>query len=144
MVVSADTSFLRSLYGRDVHTPSAVATAEQLSVPITISAFGVFEFENAVRLAEWRKVIPTEVAAEQIARLHAALSAGRLKQQACSDHELAARARALTAAHTARLGNRGFDTLLLAVAQLFRADVFLTFDARQRALAAAEGLRTEI
>jgi hypothetical protein len=50
------------------------------------------------------------------------------------------RARRLSRRHSARLGTRALDLLHVAAAQALKADLFYTFDERQRALARARRL----
>ena len=60
--VISDTSFLFSLFGNDVHTLSARNWVSQKRLPIAISMFNRYEFQNAIRFAAFRKAISgTEV-----------------------------------------------------------------------------------
>jgi hypothetical protein len=54
------------------------------------------------------------------------------------------RAHVLSAKHTERLGCRGFDILHVSLALEMEAEVFLTSDRVQGALASAEGLAVTI
>ncbi len=49
-------------------------------------------------------------------------------------------AKRLSATHTLNGGHRGFDILHVASAMRLSVDTFLTFDAKQKQLAEAEGL----
>ena len=63
MVVCADTSFLFALYGSDVHTPRALAWSRASTTPITVSELTEYELGNALRFAEFRKLLaPGEAA----------------------------------------------------------------------------------
>lgn len=59
MVISADTSFLFSLYGNDSKTPDAVQWSGRNHEPIVISGLNRFEVLNALRFAECRQFIGT-------------------------------------------------------------------------------------
>lgn len=144
MLISADTSFLRASYGSDAHTSRAHEILAELDAPIILSELGVFEFENSLRLTRWRNLISPEVEAQRMAAFNSDVEAGRVQVRTGPGTFPMARARALSREHTGTTGNRAFDVLLVATALVLGADIFLTFDDRQRALAAAEGLRTEI
>jgi predicted nucleic acid-binding protein len=49
----------------------------------------------------------------------------------------------LSEQHSATVGSRSFDILHVAVAKCLRAKTFVSFDRRQRTLAAAVGLTVE-
>lgn len=55
--------------------------------------------------------------------------------------EVFTRAEGLSAAHTAGIGARAMDILHVAAAMALGIKEFLTFDVRQKALAAAAGLK---
>ena len=57
MVIYADTSFLFALYGNDIHTPRAVAWMKAKRTALTLTVMGEYELGNALRFAEFRKVI---------------------------------------------------------------------------------------
>lgn len=52
MVISANTSFLFSLYGNDSHSTKTVTWSAGNMDPILISPFNRFELVNALRFAE--------------------------------------------------------------------------------------------
>lgn len=54
------TSFLSSLYHPDEHTEQPHARLDRLGEPLLLSAFNVFELENALRFAEFRKLITAD------------------------------------------------------------------------------------
>ncbi len=137
MVISADTSFLFSLYGNDANSLAAVAHMQQCSQAITISRMNRFELRNALRFAEFRQAIkPGE------AQFLAAIKQGRLQLRHCDISRLENEAERLSAKHTLSGGHRGFDIIQVAAARLFQATEFLTFDTNQKKLAAAEGMYT--
>lgn len=139
--ICCDTSFLISLYGNDVHTSRAVAFLKRLRQPMTLSLFNEFELENALRFAVWRKLF----SAAQVARLLAAFQSDQKSGQfivaPCNLALALAAARRISATHTANGGHRSFDILHVAAALQLGAGQFLSFDANQRKLAQAEGLK---
>lgn len=144
MVIAADTSFLFSLYGNDIHTPPAVAWSQQNAEVILISSLNRFELINALRFAEFRKSIAGGDAVLFAAQFEADRLGGRLVEKVCNLAEVLAEATRLSAAHTLTGGHRGFDILHVAAARVMGASHFLTFDANQKRLAKNEGLRVPI
>lgn len=140
MVICADTSFLFSLYGNDVHTPRAVAWLQTQKNALTLSALGEYELANALRFAEFRKVIAPGEAALFWAEFEIDRSSGRLQIQVCNLADVLEEAKRLSAIHTRSGGHRGFDILHVASALKLSATHFLTFDDNQKKLAQAEGL----
>lgn len=55
MGVCADTSFLVSLYGNDVHGARAVKWIARSTVPIHIGVLTRYELGNALRFSEFRR-----------------------------------------------------------------------------------------
>ena len=139
MVISADTSFLFSLYGNDVNTPAAVAWCAQNNRVIWISPLNHFELINALRSAECRKSLNTGEAARYEQLFNNAIIDGRLVEKVCNLAAVLAEATRLSAAHTLTGGHRGFDILHVAAARIIGATHFLTFDANQKKLAENAG-----
>jgi len=144
MVTSADTSFLFSLYGNDTNTPRAVAWMRKRKTPLSLTALSGYELGNALRFAEFRRVIATGDSALFCAQFEADRASGRLQIQVCNLAEVLDEAKRLSATHTLRGGHRGFDILHIAAALHLGVKVFLTFDANQKKLAEAEGLQVPV
>lgn len=140
MVVCADTSFLFSLYGNDVHTPRAIKWANRRRAPVTVSVFNEYELGNALRLAEFRKALAAGESALFLAQFEADRSGGRVLTRICNLADVVGEAQRLSATHTLGAGHRGFDILHVAGALIVGATEFLTFDANQKKLAQSEGL----
>ena len=140
MVICADTSFLFSLYGNDGNTPRAVAWMKSRRTALTLSSLNEYELGNALRFAEFRKVIGPGESALFWAQYEADRACGRLKIQVCNLADVVDEAKRLSASHTLTGGHRGFDILHLAAAVRLNAKQFLTFDGNQKKLAAAEGI----
>ncbi len=139
MVISADTSFLFSLYGNDSNTPAAVAWGKGNVLPVSISSLNRFELLNALRFSEFRKTLKPEEATMHQKLFHNAIADGRLIEAPSRLEEILAEAHRLSAAHTLTGGHRGFDILHVAAACIMRATHFLTFDANQKKLAENAG-----
>ena len=139
--VCCDTSFLFSLYGRDVHSPRAAAEVLRLGRPIALTAPGEYELLNAIRLALFRGLLPEPAGISMIASIEADLAIGRLVLESGNLAQIFTEAKRLSALHTARGGHRALDVLLVAAAVQIKAEIFLTFDANQRVLAEEAGLK---
>jgi predicted nucleic acid-binding protein len=140
MVICADTSFLFSLYGNDVHTPRTLEWMKSQNTALTLSALNEFELANALRFAEFRKTIARGEAAQFLAEFEADRVNGLLIIQSCNLADVLNEAKRLSSLHTRLGGHRGFDILHVASALKMKATHFLTFDDNQKKLAAAEGL----
>jgi predicted nucleic acid-binding protein len=139
--VCGDTSFLFSLYGRDVHAARALAESVRLGRPVTLTTLIEYELLNAVRLAGFRHKLPPSAVTAMIAAFGADVESGRLVIERSDLGHIIAEAKRLSALHTLAGGYRAFDILHVAAAVHFKADIFLTFDANQRTLAEAAGLK---
>lgn len=140
MVIACDTSFLFSLYGNDVHSAKAVAWSAQNTRVIYLNSLTHFEFGNALRFSEFRKVISLGAAAQYWAGFEAAIAEGRLILTTSNLAGVVDEARRLSATRTLSGGHRAFDILHVASALKMNATHFLTFDGNQKKLAEAEGL----
>jgi predicted nucleic acid-binding protein len=140
MVIAADTSFLFSLYGNDIHSPPAVAWCAHHNRAVSISPLNRFELINALRFAECRKSLNPGGAALHQQLFDNAILDGRLVEKTCNLAEILAEATRLSAAHTLTGGHRGFDILHVAAARIIGATHFLTFDVNQKRLAESTGL----
>lgn len=141
MVTCADTSFLFSLYGNDAHSARAVAWMKKQRAPLALSVLNEYELANALRFAEFRKLIGKGDAVRLWADFETDVSHGRLVVQICNLAEVVDEAKNLSSTHTTSGGHRGFDILHVATAVKLGASRFLTFDANQKKLAHAAGMR---
>ena len=141
-----DTSFLCSLYRRQVHSSRAIAFMAKHAAPLPVSTLLLLEFRQSIRL--------------QIRLHHQDMSKGFAKQEGIQmlrdlQSDLVARvieivpvdwsavhqlAEGLSAGYTEAHGHRFADILHVATALQLGAAKFLTFDAKQKQLAEAEGM----
>lgn len=140
MVIVCDTSFLFSLYGNDAHSSKAVAWSAQNTKVIYLNSLTYFEFGNALRFSEFRKVIPPGYAVQYWTGFEAAIAHGRLIVATSNLADVVDEAKRISSRRTLTGGHRGFDILHVASALKLRASHFLTFDINQKKLAEAEGL----
>jgi predicted nucleic acid-binding protein len=141
MVVYADTSFLFSLYAQDANTARAAQFVESLDAALVLTPLQRHELRNAFRLAAFRRDITGGECQKLLDTFLGDIQAGVLVETPVAWAEVFAEAEALSAAHTEKLGNRGFDVLHVAAAAALGANVFVTFDARQKALAVKSGMK---
>lgn len=135
----ADTSFLISLYGRDPHSPAALAEVRGHKPIFVLTPFVEIEFTNALELRVFHKEwVPAEARAVREEFVQD-LSSGVLRIEGLPD-EVFVLARRLSRRHTAKVGTRSLDIIHVASALLLRPEVFYSFDERQRRLAETEGL----
>jgi predicted nucleic acid-binding protein len=139
--VCCDTSFLFALYGSDLHTAKALAYVRKLNQPLTLSILNEFELENALRFAGWRKLFSSAQIARSLSAFETDRESGRLVVIPCNLADVLNEARQLSSAYTLTAGHRSFDILHIAAALGYAAGEFLSFDANQRKLAKAEGLK---
>jgi predicted nucleic acid-binding protein len=144
MVTFADTSFLFSLYGNDVHTSRAVSMMKRRKAPLMLTVLSEYELANALRFAEFRKGIAAGEAALFLAQFEADRACGRIQFRICNLADVIEGAKRLSATHTIQGGHGGFDILHVATALHLGVTEFLTFDANQKKLAEAEGLKVPI
>ena len=136
-----DTSFLFALYGNDSHTAKALAYVRKLNQPLSLSLLNHFELENALRFAGWRKLFsPTQIT-RFLSAYEKDQKSGRLVVISCNLATVLNEARRLSTAYTLTGGHRSFDILHVAAALECGAGEFLSFDANQRKLAHAEGMK---
>jgi predicted nucleic acid-binding protein len=141
MVIS-DTSFLFSLFGNDSHTKSARRWVGQERLPITISVFNRYEFQNAIRFAAFRKAISPAEATATLDAFEDDLKSGHLQLTTVELSSVITEASILSTRHTISGGHRSFDILHVAVARVLKASTFLTFDDNQHKL--AKSVRLEV
>lgn len=140
-MICADTSFLFSLYGADGHTPKARAWMAKQKKPLAIHPLNDAELVNAIHLSVFRKVQPASDGDAILQAWQADTAARRLVMHTLPLADMAAESVRLANKHTRAHGYRIFDMMHVACALLLGADTLLSFDADQRTLAKAEGLK---
>ncbi len=139
--ICCDTSFLISLYGADANTNRARTFAANLKRPLAISSLNQYELEQALNLLMWRKALPFAESLQIKTALASDCASGSVLVEPCNLANVLMEAGRLSAKYTATAGYRSMDILLVAAALELRADHFLSFDAKQRILAKAVGLK---
>lgn len=139
-MICADTSFLISLYATDANTSVAQSYLAKAQAPPLVHPLNDFELKNAARSLVCRRIITTAQSRAWISNFDGDKTRGILTVAALDLGAMLLKAETLSATHSELGGHRGFDILLVAAALTLGATEFWSFDNRQRALAAAEGL----
>ena len=150
MNVYCDTSFLCSLYRRQVFTEAAVSYRETLKEPLPYTTLLEFEFVQAIRLqvllhkADHTKGYGQKEADQMLVNWAADKVAGINIPVPCDMDLVMQLAQSYSQQRTTQHGHRTLDILHVATAVHLGAKTFLTFDSRQRALARYLGLKTPL
>ena len=136
----ADTSFLVSLYGRDVNNSrSAISLVKKHRPMFRVTPLGETEFTSIVFAITTRPKGWTVSEAQAIEESFTDdLQAGFWRSEDFPP-ETWAPAREMSRRHASALACRALDTLHVASAQILAADEFYTFDIDQAKLARAAG-----
>lgn len=135
-----DTSALLKLYIREAGSEAVQAKVQSQDMPLPVWEYQEAEFVNALRLKAFWQEITSEQAEAQIGHFEARKRKGYYFYPEIARSELMELFRKLSSS-TPRTGCRTLDILHVACALQIRATAFLTFDARQSALAAESGLQ---
>jgi len=139
----ADTSFLASLYLNDANTPQAVELAQSGTAPYALTPFIRLELANAVRLANFRKMITAKQERDIFRNIEQDRGTGFLAETPIAWSEILDQAEEVSAKYTPKIGVRTLDLLHAAAAIILASGTFLTFDTRQRTLAERIGLKVQ-
>ena len=144
-----DTSYLCAIYRRQDNSLAAAAHFKAMPEPLPVSGLLLYEFRQSVRFQVWLHARDKTKGYSQaecdraLADLQTDLDTGALVIVAAEWADVHRRAEDLSKRHTAAGGHRSLDVLHVATALHLKAREFLTFDANQRQLAAAAGLKVK-
>lgn len=150
MIAYPDTSFLCALYRRQDNSERALAYRQAMTGPLFVTRLLLWEFRQSVRFQAFRhsqnrKVgYPLREAERMIGKLTEHLELGIVKMTDCDFVSVLVTGERISKARTFAGGHRSFEILHLATAIVLDAREFLSFDANQFQLAAAEGLATPL
>ena len=146
MIHYSDTSFLCSIYRVQVHSVAANRLRQGIAEPLHFTSLLEFEFLQAIELQVWlnsrdkTKGYSRREANRMIADWEVDIATG-INRMVSFDMDVVLRlSRSLSGQTTAKGGHRTLDIFHVATAVHLGASRFLTFDARQRALAIHAGL----
>jgi predicted nucleic acid-binding protein len=149
MIAFPDTSFLCALYRRQDDSPAAAAYFQDLPEALPVSGLLLFEFRQSLRFQAWLHArdkgrgFPQADCDGALADLQTDLDTGALVVVAAAWPDVHRLAETISKRHTNSGGHRTLDVLHVATALHLGAKEFLTFDANQRKLAAAEKLKVK-
>lgn len=136
-----DTGVLVKLYCPESNTPEAVVLVKRFDPPIAFCHWQEIEIQNALRLKLFRKEFTAAGLKKALGLLQADVESGLLRRVPLDMGEVFRVAGELSGKHTATMGCRTLDILHVAVAKVLGSRIFVTFDARQAAVAAKAGLK---
>jgi predicted nucleic acid-binding protein len=149
MIAFPDTSFLCALYVQQDNSPIAAAHFQAMPEVLHVSGLLIYEFSQSIRFQVWlnarnnSKGYPKRIADVALAKFQVNMDAGALAVVTADWPDVHRLAETLSMRHTIAGGHRSMDVLHVATALHLGAREFLTFDANQRKLAAAEKLKVK-
>jgi hypothetical protein len=139
----ADTGFIASLYLEESTSKAADAALGPNREPLFLTPLVMLELRNAFNRALHRQRITVAERDALWQDVEADIASGFLVPTPIASAELHEKARQLSDRHTPALGTRSLDLLHVAAALNLKAEVFFSFDERQRQAAAREGLKVK-
>lgn len=139
--VYVDPSALARLYVHQEGSREMAAWRARHEGALAVTHPGRTEITNAICRAAFLGQLDREGLAEALADFASDFTAGHLRQSDILWRAALNNAAELSQRHTPKLGTRSLDVLHVACALELKFRYFLTFDLRQRQLAAAVGLR---
>jgi predicted nucleic acid-binding protein len=136
-----DPSALLKLYLRERESRAMIVWRGRISGPLIVTHHGRVELVNAIALAAHRGLIGDQAYESALAALDDDFAAGRYRQADLLWRATLKRAAELARRHTRSIGCRSLDVLHVASAMELERRQFVTFDARQGALAKATGFQ---
>jgi predicted nucleic acid-binding protein len=150
LIAYPDTSFLCALYRRQDNSERALAYRQIMPEPLCVTRLVLWEFRQSVRFQAFRHSqnrhvgFPLHEAERMIVKLTEHMESGIVKMTHCDLVSILVTGERISKTRTFTGGHRSFDILHLATAIVLDAKEFLSFDANQNQLAAAEGLATPL
>jgi predicted nucleic acid-binding protein len=142
--IYADASAVLKLYLHEPESRAMTAWCARLRGPLAVTLFGRVEIVNGIGLALARGLVPPSVHEAALAALDDDFGEGRLLLMDISWRAALRLADEISRKRTPALACRTLDILHVASAVTLKRGYFLTFDARQRKLAEAAGLRSVV
>jgi hypothetical protein len=136
-----DSAVLVKAYCLETTSPQALSLIKRATPPLPFTPLHALEIRNALRLKRHRKELTEFQLRGALRGLQDDIDSGFLGAQDHDLHEVFAQAESLSAQHTASTGARSLDILHVAAALVLMSGEFVSFDRRQRSLAARAGLR---
>jgi len=135
-----DSAIIVKLYVQETTSPDAIRFVGAYVAPYALTQWQAFEVKNAIRLKAFRAEITAAEMNQSITVFEQDIATGRWQRPAYTAATVEQKADELSAGHSAILGCRTLDIIHVAAALVLGAKEFVTFDARQGALAKQAGL----
>ena len=142
-----DTSFLCALYRQQDNSREAAAHFKTMTEPVHVTGLLLYEFRQSLRFQVWlhsqnpRRGFSEEQCEKALADLQSDLDSGAVVIVPIDAAHVHREAERLSATYTRANGHRALDILHVGTALVLKAEELLTFDANQKRLAVAEGLK---
>ncbi|MCP5519947.1 MAG: type II toxin-antitoxin system VapC family toxin [Verrucomicrobiales bacterium] len=143
MTFYADTGFLLSLHLHETTSAAAARVMEKVEEPLPLTWLVSLEFRNALWLGRFRNWLTEQERAAAAGSFKHDLEEGRLLPAVLDIEVVTREAERLADLFTATVGVRALDLLHVASALVLRCTEFLSFDKRQRAMAARAGMMVQ-
>ena len=137
----ADSSFLVSCYILDANTATAKTYLLGTNESIAWTLLHSLETRNALELGVFRGLLKPGDATAAWRNLQSDLKNKRLVRSRVAWSTAFRAATTLSKRHSSRIGTRSFDILHIAAAKSLGLTRFVSFDQRQRSMAALAGLQ---
>lgn len=135
-----DSAIIVKLYVQETTSPDAIRLVGAYVAPYALTQWQALEVKNAIRLKAFRAEITAAEMNRSITVFEQDIATGRWQRPAYTAATVEQKADELSAGHSAILGCRTLDIIHVAAALVLGAKEFVTFDARQGALAKQAGL----
>ncbi len=146
MIAYPDASFLCAIYRLQANSPQAAAHFSEMREPLHVASPLLFEFRQSLRFQAYlhskdaSKGFPRAAARMALQKIQTNITSGDVVVVPVEWADVAGISERLSAQYTWTEGYRGFDVIHVATALHLGVSEFLTFDAKQKQLAEAEGL----
>jgi predicted nucleic acid-binding protein len=150
MIAYPDTSFLCAFYRLQTHSNLAAAYFKKMPESLHVTSLLLYEFRQSLRWQEFlyskdrSKGFDKATGMVALATIQSDLASGAVVIASVNWSDVHNIAERLSIQYTAAGGHRGFDILHVATAIHLGAKELLTFDANQKKLAKAEGLKVPL
>lgn len=138
-----DTGVLVKLYYREPNSADAMALVNNFETPLPLGVWQELEVRTALRSRAFRGELSQAKLQAILQQFDADISGGVFQRTPIDPIAVFDEAERLSARFAATIGCRTLDILHVAAAIVLGAAEFISMDQRQRALAAAAGLRVK-
>jgi predicted nucleic acid-binding protein len=135
-----DSAVIVKLYVSEATSPDAIRLVGAYVAPYWLTQWQASEVKNAIRVKAFRKEITAGEMNMSLAAFEQDITTGRWQRPIYAAAMVEQKAEELSASHAAVTGCRTLDIIHVAAAVVIGASEFVTFDARQGAVAKQAGL----